>query len=240
MKDVNIVVLRITMVKQNMDYNEYYNGDVSDQYLDYQLQELQQRKTYDKFIYFLSQPDKKILDVAGGNGVFMHLLRNVNVTILDICTRYKQSNPFNYKYVFGDVNKTFPFKDNKYDVVYLAHILEHLYHPNHALVEACRVLKRKGIAYIIQPNTAVDGKFHVRNFTKKEIISDVEKSGFKILDIQYYPCFNKGDYNLMSIKGFIGWILHFIPYNIRVWLAEHYHKRFCLIMMIKAEKSICK
>jgi len=50
--------------------------------------------------------------------------------------------------------KSFPFDDAYFDVVYCGEIIEHLFNPDHLLAEVYRVLKPQGIGIITTPNLA--------------------------------------------------------------------------------------
>ncbi len=56
------------------------------------------------------------------------------------------------KFVVGDV-ENIPFKDETFDFVYAADILEHTFNPVRALREIYRVLKPEGKVYVRVPNT---------------------------------------------------------------------------------------
>jgi ubiquinone/menaquinone biosynthesis C-methylase UbiE len=54
----------------------------------------------------------------------------------------------------GDVEKTWPFENRKFDVVIASQIIEHIVNPDNLFTESQRVLKRNGLLIIATPNLA--------------------------------------------------------------------------------------
>ena len=91
--------------------------------------------------------NKKILDLGGRDGTLTkHFIKGNNVTIGDIdehaLALAKKKYHIETKQV--DLNQSLPFKDNSFDIVVMAEVLEHLPYPTITLSEISRVLKKNG------------------------------------------------------------------------------------------------
>lgn len=102
----------------------------------------------------------KILDVGCGDGLYLNHLaaaftdkKKVELWGVDF-SKYKlakaKKNGHNVKQC--DLEKGLPFKDNHFDVVYAAELIEHLYNPDFFLEECYRVLRPGGKIIISTPN----------------------------------------------------------------------------------------
>ena len=91
--------------------------------------------------------NKKVLDLGGRDGTLTkHFIEKNNVTLADIDENALEYAKRNYKVetMRVDLNQSLPFKDNSFDVVVMAEVLEHLPYPNITLSEIKRVLKTNG------------------------------------------------------------------------------------------------
>ncbi|MDB4822431.1 class I SAM-dependent methyltransferase [Candidatus Pseudothioglobus singularis] len=91
--------------------------------------------------------NKKVLDLGGRDGTLTkHFIEKNNVTLADIDENALEYAKINYKVetMKVDLNQSLPFKDNSFDVVLMAEVLEHLPYPNITLSEIKRVLKKNG------------------------------------------------------------------------------------------------
>ena len=109
----------------------------------------------------------KVLDAGIGTGAFAvafasRCLRPIDLTGVDVSSemlRHAQDNlnsvATNASFHKGDINNL-PFADHTFDVVLVAHVIEHMAEPEGALAELCRVLKPGGflIACITQRSSA--------------------------------------------------------------------------------------
>ncbi len=224
-------------------------------YKDYWNKEFDHRKNigyyerlYDPFKKKLVLKGKKsVLDVGGGNGHFIHYLGIKNATVADISdSGLRFSRKLGYGAVKADLHKRFPIKEDSYDVAYCFEVLEHLNHPSKTLAEVNNVLKKGGVIFIGQPNTPADGTHHVRRIYVKDLIDDLDKTGFKVEWVEHVPAFNKWqrDFSLVwKTKGFLGkvssflaYFLSFLPLSLRKFLAYKIPNRFSLLCIVKAKK----
>jgi SAM-dependent methyltransferase len=91
--------------------------------------------------------NKKVLDLGGRDGTLtQYFCKKNNVTIGDIDEQslaYAQAN-YGVDTEIIDLNDTLPFKDNSFDIVVMAEVLEHLPYPMITLKEIKRILKNDG------------------------------------------------------------------------------------------------
>ena len=91
--------------------------------------------------------NKKVLDLGGRDGTLTkHFIEKNHVTLADIDENALEYAKKNYKVetMKVDLNQSLQFKDNSFDVVVMAEVLEHLPYPNITLGEIKRVLKTNG------------------------------------------------------------------------------------------------
>ena len=91
--------------------------------------------------------NKKVLDLGGRDGnLTKHFIEKNHVILADIDENALKYAKKNYKVetMKVDLNQSLPFKDNSFDVVVMAEVLEHLPYPNITLGEIRRVLKTNG------------------------------------------------------------------------------------------------
>lgn len=109
-----------------------------------------------KTLIALAQKVDTILDLGCGEGTRLNLLlrkgnKGVGVDLSDTAiTVAKKTHP-NLEFIRSDLEEL-PLRDNSFDLVYLAFVLEHLTNPQKALTEAVRVLSKDGTLVIIAPN----------------------------------------------------------------------------------------
>lgn len=132
----------------------------------------------------------KILDVAGRNGELMHKFINAGATVdvLDVDT----GKPI--EGVRRKIRKDFEnFKQSeKYDLITLLHILEHVENPLEFLSKAKNHLNEDGIVYIEVPYEIITPIIlqkigdhrHIGYFTKETINLALLKAGFEILSCE--------------------------------------------------------
>lgn len=101
----------------------------------------------------------------------------------------------------GEAEDLSTHRDNTYDTVICAEVLEHLYDPLPAIEEAYRVLKKDGVYLVTIP--------HTESFMCEDRLGDYHQQNFslEILDTLFHLKFKRGKVDIFSI-----------PYN------EHYCK----------------
>lgn len=98
--------------------------------------------------------NQKVLDVACGIGLLGKLFSNI-VYGFDIninAVKVARKNGIIAK--IGDAQKKWDYQDEYFDMVIASHIIEHVISPDKLILEAKRVLKKKGLLIVITPNLA--------------------------------------------------------------------------------------
>ncbi|MBU1201210.1 MAG: class I SAM-dependent methyltransferase [Nanoarchaeota archaeon] len=229
------------------NYGLYYKT-----YWDKEFEKRKEIKYYERLYHdfkkkLVVKGKKSLLDIGGGNGHFMYYLGIRNVTIMDISdSGLKFSRKLGYKTIKTDIHKRFPIKEDSYDVVYCFEVLEHLNHPSKTLTEVNNVLKDGGVLFIGQPNNPADGVHHVRRIYIKNLIDDLNKTGFNVEWVEHVPAFNTWQRDVKNITrakclsskfiNLIAYILTFMPKSFRKFLAYKIPNRFSLLYIVKARK----
>lgn len=91
--------------------------------------------------------DEPVLDVGGGDGLFLSLLRErknfTQLSLLDISpVAVEKARRKDLKARVADLTQPFPFADNTFETACALDVLEHLYDPLTALKEMGRIAKQ--------------------------------------------------------------------------------------------------
>ena len=145
-------------------------------------------------------PDDKVLEVGCKEGRLTHNINAKEIVGLDIDKEAiedarRNEKRQNVKYVVGDAHDL-KFPDNKFDVVIMGDLIEHVYDGNKVLSEANRVLKKGGKLLISTPYHGVlknivialfyfDRHYnveweHIRFFTVKSMTRLLNKNRFRV------------------------------------------------------------
>lgn len=232
------------MVRAAEVYKEYWTGQEAER----------ERRAYYERLYRKVRPrieiedGWRILDVAGGNGQFMRYLGVRDADILDISESGLQAAQKNgFKTISGDIEKRFPIPEESYDAAFCFEVLEHLPRPNKTLAEIHNVLKPQGVLYVGQPNMRADGVYHVRRYYLRDLLDDLDKTGFKPEWIDYVPAYSMPEAIRSDIQRNPSWVrkavqcvnllLSFLPYPARYHMAKMLPDRFALLFVLKAVKK---
>lgn len=105
----------------------------------------------------IASNSKRIIDLGCGEGTRLSLLKTesssklVGVDISSTALKIAKKAHKNIEFIEADLEKL-PFKDEEFDLVYSAYVLEHISDPNKVVNEAVRVLSEKGYLILIAPN----------------------------------------------------------------------------------------
>ena len=135
----------------------------------------------ERYMYKLFKVTEPILDIGGGQGIFLESQGITKATILDFTTK---KNP-KFKYIFADITKKLPKFEENFETIFITETLEHLKNPLYLLSQVYDLLKVNGICYISIPYTEIGPEHHhVCRWTKKEILDQTRKLGFESKVIQ--------------------------------------------------------
>jgi SAM-dependent methyltransferase len=98
----------------------------------------------------------------------------------------------NLPHVQGNLTEVRPETHGQFDIIFMAHVLEHFYDPNEALQHCNRLLKPNGllaveVPNILKPFRSLDHYFfryvHLSNFSPQTLRAMLEKHGFQSLHL---------------------------------------------------------
>lgn len=140
---------------------------------------------------------KRILDVGCGTGETLTYLKKLfpkselnGVDLSDNAIKFSKSR--GHKNIFKANALRLPFKDNKFDVVLLLDVIEHIKNHQKVINEAKRVLNSKGKVIITSPGLSfIWSKFdenqgHQRRYTRHEILDLAQKADLEMDFISYF------------------------------------------------------
>lgn len=105
-------------------------------------------------------------------------------------------------YEVSDACKTFPYKDSEFDAIVLLDIIEHVKDPSLVIKECVRVLRKRGILFLVIPcegepctlhrffrkrGWSLSEEFvgHIQQLTKKEVSKMLEDEGLKTVWVRH-------------------------------------------------------
>ena len=151
-----------------------------------------------------------VLDI-GGRDFFVFVGQNKKIsfntwTSLDLVGRATEFSDSRYKLVVGDGEAT-SFPDESFDTILNVQVMEHTLHPQKMLEEIRRLLKPKGVAIIVVPQTSAMHEIptHYYNFTRSWVERAFPEAGLQIKNIIFYLLFP-----FMCIYAFLGIIMGLI------------------------------
>tara|TARA_B110000908_G_C10154012_1_gene402753 strand:- start:339 stop:992 length:654 start_codon:yes stop_codon:yes gene_type:complete len=104
--------------------------------------------------FIKNQKGLTVLDIGGGSGGTLLFLKEQGIAtkihLFDIVDQTKDKNVFN-SITIGDINTT-QLYDEKYDVIILSDVIEHMIDPNILINKAKKKLKKNGKLLISLPN----------------------------------------------------------------------------------------
>lgn len=142
----------------------------------------------------------KMIEIGCGTGNILRFLKSkgldmegadTSLPALNLCKK-RADVPL---YRIDPKKRTLPFLGESYDIIGLFDVLEHVEKDQVLLDEVYRICKRNGKIIITVPaNKHIWSYFdvlsgHKRRYSKDEIVSKLEKAGFKIEKISYYMFF---------------------------------------------------
>ncbi len=108
-----------------------------------------------KLIQHIYQTGNKVVDIGCGEGKFLLKLQENGIPAkgCDFSKGYvKKCQSKKLDVIFADTNKSFPYNDKEFDIVYCGEVLEHMVNPDHFIQECFRILKEDGHLILTTPN----------------------------------------------------------------------------------------
>ena len=160
------------------------------------------RKVFENNSKFFQLSKGKILDIGCGNGQFLNYRKKEgwNTFGIDLSpAAIEKTQKLGIQALCTSLENAH-FPNESFDFITLNHVLEHLYDPILCLKECNRILKYNGKILITVPNfdsvdlhlfkqywDGLDCPRHLYHFTPKKLQELLEKTGFVIKEIDYYP-----------------------------------------------------
>ncbi|WP_217447735.1 class I SAM-dependent methyltransferase [Maribellus comscasis] len=171
----------------------------------------QKRKLVEKI-----SPEQKgsILDIGTGTGFFLNEMKQHGwqTTGTEKSTEARQFVKSEFNLDVFPTEQLFGFKENKFDVVTLWHVLEHIHQLDANMETFHKILKAKGKLIIAVPNNssydaehyreywaAYDVPRHIWHFTPEQMESFGKRFGFKLTEVHAMP-FDSFYVSLLSEK----------------------------------------
>ncbi len=143
------------------------------------------------------QNKKNILEIGAGQGQVMYWFEKKGFSITGIEPDENNVKLINQKLNHGKciVGTAEDFQINeKFEIIWMSHVLEHLINPIQFLKKVQKNLTDDGIFFIEVPNCENESMLnssitllpHTLHFSKKSLINLVEKTGFKVIRIDFF------------------------------------------------------
>lgn len=138
---------------------------------------------------------KKILDIGSGTGEFLKVCKEEGFEVegIEPSENARQFAINNYKLNIHTEGRLKEYDEEKFDLISMWHVLEHVYHLEERVNEIKKILKKSGVLIVAVPNhnsydasyykeywAAYDVPRHLYHFTEKDIKNLFENKGFKL------------------------------------------------------------
>lgn len=174
----------------------------------------------------------KLLDCGAGTVPYYGIYKDLvdDITCIDWGDSFHELKHIDKKV---DLTGKLPFKDNTFNTVLLADVIEHLPNPENIFSEIARVLKRNGIALIFVPFIygIHEGPYDYHRYTEFALKRYAEHNGFTVEHLKPYgggPDVLIDMGNKMFNRSPVMYRLHSILWGIlkRIGIYKRYRDRF--------------
>ena len=194
----------------NINTEEYWNSFATSEYTEIDAQRGGNLCKFNTLLDILPE-NSSILDIGCLNGNFYNFLKEKKFNILsftgidfstDLINLANERFP-EQTWIVADRLKL-PFEDNKFDVITLLEVLEHVEDPRASLREACRLCKNGGIIIISVPNELkIEDPAHIWSFTTEDVFNLLSEFSTNVQVLQ--TCSNNRNIIGKAIINFRGY-----------------------------------
>ena len=174
-------------------------------------------KLLKNYEFYCPKVEGRILDLGFGEGSFLDYCGKDRVTGVELLDKeVMKRKKMGFSVIKHDLNHTpLPLEDNSFDLVYCAHVIEHLREPEALVMETHRVLRGGGKAVFLAPDitrlrTFYDDYTHIRPFTLMGATRLFADHGFEI-ETAGYGCFPGRFPHLMLLTSALLWAAVILP-----------------------------
>lgn len=184
-----------TYFTENMDYDF---DSISQDKIDKKIQ--LQKQMHDRFVKKYLSKGQHILEIGCGAGFALKAFQEFGLIVKGVETS-AVAQKFAVEKLRVEVTKSSLedfVTEEKFDVVFLNHVLEHFMDPNEAMVKLTSLLSPGGILYVRVPDhdsydrRAFKGTwpayayFHISNFSEKSLKILFENNNIEVLEVKKY------------------------------------------------------
>lgn len=130
-----------------------------------------------------------ILDVGCGNAEVADMLHEkghevIGLDLPEVVAKIRHDKLYGRYYGLDLNQEHFPFPDDKYDIIYCASVIEHLWNDSFLLTNIREHLKDDGVAIITIPSKINISENHCRFYPPIEWMRLVEAYGFDVFEVK--------------------------------------------------------
>jgi 2-polyprenyl-3-methyl-5-hydroxy-6-metoxy-1,4-benzoquinol methylase len=160
---------------------------------------------------------KKILDIGSGTGISLVKFEQNGFLVTGIEPDKENTRKINQVLKKGKCINGFIEDiafDEKFDIIWASHSLEHLEDPNLCFKKAFEFLKETGVFCVIVPDgdylkslkQSMKNRYHLFHYSKNSLEKLGEKHGFQIISISSYKIINKNIFRIHKITRKLGFV----------------------------------
>lgn len=189
--------------KEESDYRDFTGTKFTDKKV--QDLVLSWNSWYSTFEQFFTK--KNLLDIGSGTGISLIKFEDKGFNVLGIepdnVNVLKINKVLNKGKCIHGFIETIKI-DNKFDVIWSSHSLEHLEDPNMCFKKVYEILDDDGVFCVIVPDgenikslkNSVRNRFHLFHFSKQSLIKLGQKNSFDVIYISSYKIMNRNIFRI--------------------------------------------
>ena len=180
-------------------YKEQYHNNIKNKLFEIAKSKMRYARSLSQFNFikkYFDFKNKSVCEIGAFDGLLLSIFKNNGCSVYGYELNDNAREYAKKKYGI-DLKADFSESKNKYDIIILSHVIEHLKNPYNILLKIKDMLNNKGCLYIEVPNSPMIDQCsyenlikylsteHIVNFNKDNLIKFVEKSDFDITVCMY-------------------------------------------------------